>query len=82
MRSFDILWTRSTYCCAISWKMSVAGHELCIFRTIGDCAVTTDGMASAPAAAPAAIVPVFRNLRRDTLFLGNFGHFDFLPRTR
>src|SRR5688572_10895004 len=60
-------WTRSTYCCACSWKMSVAGHELCIFSTIGDCAVTTEGMASEPAAAPAARVPPFRNFRRDTV---------------
>jgi hypothetical protein len=34
--------------------------------TMGDCAVTTDGIASAPAAAPAAIVPDFRNRRRET----------------
>src|SRR5687768_1651113 len=68
MRLFDMRWTRSTYCCACSWKMSVAGHDDCIFRTIGDCAVTTDGMAKAPAAAPAARVPPFRNLRLDTSF--------------
>jgi hypothetical protein len=36
--------------------------------TIGLCAVTTDGMASAPAVAPAATAPDLRNFRRDTLF--------------
>jgi hypothetical protein len=66
MRSPDIRCTRSTYCCAISWKGSGAGgHDDCILRTTGDCAVTTAGIASEPAAAPAATAPVFRNLRRE-----------------
>ncbi len=60
--------TRSTYCPAISWKMSDAVHDDCIFTTIGVCAVTTDGMASVPAVAPAATAPDVRNFRRDTLF--------------
>jgi hypothetical protein len=47
--------------------MSDAGHEVCIFITIGDCALTA-GAASAPAVAVAASAPPLRNFLRFTLF--------------
>src|SRR3990172_541215 len=61
--------TRWTYCWAISVKMSVAGHEVCIL-SVTVCARETCGMAMV--ATPATAAPP-RNLRRvaavDSLFL-------------
>jgi hypothetical protein len=49
---------------ATSVKMSVAGHEVCIFN-VTVCARDTCGIATA--AAPVTAAPV-RNLRRDVVF--------------
>src|SRR5688572_23068023 len=64
----DISFTRLTYSCAISLKMSAEPHEPCILMTIGDCDLTIIGKPSAAAPVPAAAAPV-RNLRRDAVGL-------------
>src|SRR5687767_10650323 len=60
----DISFTRVTYSCAISLKMSLAPHEPCILMTIGDCDLTIVGKPSVAAPAVAAAAPV-RNFRRE-----------------
>ncbi len=68
-RLLDISWTRSTNCAAISWKMSEAGQDDCIFRVIGACARTAGAARVVPAAAAPPTAEVLRNLRREIAFL-------------
>jgi hypothetical protein len=63
----DCFSTRSTYCRAMSWKISDAPHELCIFSVFA-CARDTCGMATVAAAAPVTVAAPARNLRRPTFF--------------
>ena len=60
--------TRVMYCWAISVKMSVAGHDVCIL-SVAVWARETCGMAMA--AAPVNAAPA-RNLRRDVVFVSDF----------
>src|SRR5690606_37913123 len=63
----DICSTRSTYSRAKSIQMSDAGHEVCIFTTVGLCPTTAGAVTATATVAPAASAPPFRRLRRDTL---------------
>src|SRR5690606_13702776 len=54
----DISFTRFTYSCAISLKMSAEPHEPCILMTIGDCDLAIMGKPSVLAPAVAAPAPL------------------------
>src|SRR6185503_3026046 len=60
----DISFTRLTYSCAMSLKMSAEPQEPCILMTIGACDLTIVGKPSVAAPAVAAAAPV-RNFRRE-----------------
>src|SRR5687768_8178435 len=72
MRSLppDISFTRVTYSCAISLKMSFAPHAPCILSTTGDWATEIIGKPVIAAPVVAAAAPV-RNLRREAAVSGS-----------